>query len=152
METPALLAGIHDSVIQNYLNRLEREGLIERDWNARRGIRVKLPEGYGYQLPLAVTVVVGAGGGKHFVKQFTAQDMHKIARDIIHEIAAREKTEGPGTGEQQDSQRNRRAGKFQSSHISVTQTDLPASRARSFMKPAQYAPHASSPFVSLSMQ
>jgi len=45
--------------VQNYLNRLEREGLIEKDWNARRGIKVKLPEGYGYQLPLAGIVSAG---------------------------------------------------------------------------------------------
>ena len=31
--------------VQNYLVRLEREGFIERSWNARRGIRVVLPEG-----------------------------------------------------------------------------------------------------------
>jgi len=45
--------------VQNYLNRLEREGFIEKNWNARRGIRVKLPEGYGYQLPLAGIVSAG---------------------------------------------------------------------------------------------
>ena len=45
--------------VQNYLNRLEREGLIEKSWNARRGIKVKLPEGYGYQLPLAGIVSAG---------------------------------------------------------------------------------------------
>jgi repressor LexA len=45
--------------VQNYLTRLEREGLIEKDLNARRGIRVRLPEGYGYQLPLAGLVSAG---------------------------------------------------------------------------------------------
>ncbi|TNF45968.1 transcriptional repressor LexA [bacterium] len=45
--------------VQNYLVRLEREGFIERDWNARRGIRVTLPEGHGYELPLAGTVSAG---------------------------------------------------------------------------------------------
>jgi repressor LexA len=45
--------------VQNYLTRLEREGLVERDWNARRGIRVRLPEGYGYQLPLVGIVSAG---------------------------------------------------------------------------------------------
>jgi repressor LexA len=45
--------------VQNYLTRLEREGLVEKDWNARRGIRVRLPEGYGYQLPLAGIVSAG---------------------------------------------------------------------------------------------
>ena len=45
--------------VQNYLVRLQREGMIEKDWNARRGIRVRLPEGYGYQLPLAGIVSAG---------------------------------------------------------------------------------------------
>ncbi len=45
--------------VQNYLTRLEKEGLVEKDWNARRGIRVRLPEGYGYQLPLAGIVSAG---------------------------------------------------------------------------------------------
>ncbi len=45
--------------VQNYLTRLEREGLVEKDWNARRGIRIRLPEGYGYQLPLAGIVSAG---------------------------------------------------------------------------------------------
>ncbi|MDF1536688.1 MAG: transcriptional repressor LexA [bacterium] len=45
--------------VQNYLTRLEREGLVEKSWNARRGIRVRLPEGYGYQLPLAGIVSAG---------------------------------------------------------------------------------------------
>jgi repressor LexA len=45
--------------VQNYLVRLEREGFLERDWNARRGIRVKLPEGHGYELPLSGTVAAG---------------------------------------------------------------------------------------------
>lgn len=45
--------------VQNYLVRLEREGFIERSWNARRGIRVTLPEGHGYELPLAGTVSAG---------------------------------------------------------------------------------------------
>ena len=45
--------------VQNYLVRLEREGFIERSWNARRGIRVVLPEGHGYELPLVGTVSAG---------------------------------------------------------------------------------------------
>ncbi|MDT8395711.1 MAG: transcriptional repressor LexA [bacterium] len=45
--------------VQNYLTRLEREGLVEKSWNARRGIRIRLPEGYGYQLPLAGIVSAG---------------------------------------------------------------------------------------------
>ena len=46
--------------VQNYLTRLEREGFIEKDWNARRSIRVLLPEGYGFQLPLAGIVSAGS--------------------------------------------------------------------------------------------
>lgn len=45
--------------VQNYLVRLEKEGLVEKDWNARRGIRVRTPEGYGFQLPLAGLVSAG---------------------------------------------------------------------------------------------
>ncbi|MBN2721102.1 MAG: transcriptional repressor LexA [Proteobacteria bacterium] len=45
--------------VQNYLVRLEREGLLEKDWNARRGIRVRAPEGYGCRLPLAGLVSAG---------------------------------------------------------------------------------------------
>lgn len=45
--------------VQNYLVRLEREGLVEKDWNARRGIRVRIPEGYGFTLPLAGLVSAG---------------------------------------------------------------------------------------------
>ncbi len=45
--------------VQNYLVRLEREGFLQRDWNARRGIKVKLPEGHGYEIPLAGTVAAG---------------------------------------------------------------------------------------------
>ena len=45
--------------VQNYLVRLEREGLIVRDWNARRGVRARLPEGHGFELPLAGTVAAG---------------------------------------------------------------------------------------------
>jgi repressor LexA len=45
--------------VQNYLVRLEREGLLSRQWNARRGMRVLRPEGRGVELPLAGTVAAG---------------------------------------------------------------------------------------------
>ena len=45
--------------VQNYLVRLEQEGLVEKEWNARRGIRVRIPEGYGFTLPLAGVVSAG---------------------------------------------------------------------------------------------
>jgi repressor LexA len=45
--------------VQNYLVRLEREGLLSRQWNARRGMRVVHPEGRGLELPLAGTVAAG---------------------------------------------------------------------------------------------
>jgi repressor LexA len=45
--------------VQNYLVRLEREGLLSRQWNARRGMRVLRPEGRGLELPLAGTVAAG---------------------------------------------------------------------------------------------
>ena len=45
--------------VQNYLVRLEREGLLSRQWNARRGMRVVRPEGRGVELPLAGTVAAG---------------------------------------------------------------------------------------------
>jgi repressor LexA len=45
--------------VQNYLVRLEREGLLSRDWNARRGMRVVHPKTAGAELPLAGTVAAG---------------------------------------------------------------------------------------------
>jgi len=45
--------------VQNYLVRLEREGLLARDWNARRGMRVLRPQASSYELPLAGTVAAG---------------------------------------------------------------------------------------------
>lgn len=45
--------------VQNYLVRLEREGLLNRPWNARRGMRVRYPEGRGLELPLAGIVAAG---------------------------------------------------------------------------------------------
>ena len=45
--------------MQNYLVRLEREGLLSRDWNARRGLQVIRPKAGGFELPLAGTVAAG---------------------------------------------------------------------------------------------
>jgi len=45
--------------VQNYLVRLEREGSLARDWNARRGMRVLQPQVGGFELPLAGTVAAG---------------------------------------------------------------------------------------------
>lgn len=45
--------------VQNYLVRLEREGFLAKEWNARRGMRVLRPKGNGFELPLAGTVAAG---------------------------------------------------------------------------------------------
>jgi repressor LexA len=46
--------------VQNYLVRLEREGLLVREWNARRGLRVQHPMTPGAaELPLAGMVAAG---------------------------------------------------------------------------------------------
>jgi len=45
--------------VQNYLVRLEREGSLARDWNARRGMRVLQPQASEIELPLAGTVAAG---------------------------------------------------------------------------------------------
>jgi repressor LexA len=45
--------------VQNYLVRLEREGLLTRDWNARRGLQVIRPRTVGFELPLAGIVAAG---------------------------------------------------------------------------------------------
>jgi repressor LexA len=45
--------------VQNYLVRLEREGLLSRDWNARRGLRVLRPRRNAMELPLVGTVAAG---------------------------------------------------------------------------------------------
>ncbi len=45
--------------VQNYLVRLEREGLLSRDWNARRGLQVKRTRVQGTELPLVGTVAAG---------------------------------------------------------------------------------------------
>ncbi len=45
--------------VQNYLVRLEREGVLDRHWNARRGMRVVRPQEAGLELPLVGTVAAG---------------------------------------------------------------------------------------------
>ncbi len=45
--------------VQNYLVRLEREGFLAKEWNARRGMRVLRPKMNGFELPLAGTVAAG---------------------------------------------------------------------------------------------
>ncbi len=45
--------------VQNYLVRLEREGLLSRDWNARRGMKVIRPKESRLELPLVGMVAAG---------------------------------------------------------------------------------------------
>ncbi|MBN2428216.1 MAG: transcriptional repressor LexA [Deltaproteobacteria bacterium] len=45
--------------VQNYLVRLERQGFLVKNWNARRGMRVIAPEINGTELPLAGRVAAG---------------------------------------------------------------------------------------------
>ncbi len=45
--------------VQNYLVRLEREGALARDWNARRGLRLRRQTGSVAELPLAGQVAAG---------------------------------------------------------------------------------------------
>lgn len=45
--------------VQNYLVRLEREGVLSRDWNARRGTRPTRTKGSEIELPLAGLVAAG---------------------------------------------------------------------------------------------
>jgi repressor LexA len=45
--------------VQNYLVRLERQGFLAKDWNARRSMRVLSPETKGTELPLVGTVAAG---------------------------------------------------------------------------------------------
>lgn len=79
--------------VQNYLVRLEREGFLARQWNARRGMRVVQGQGGGCELPLAGTVAAGkpieavetpdtievpasmAGQGKNFVLRVQGDSM-----------------------------------------------------------------------------
>ena len=79
--------------VQNYLVRLEREGVLSRTWNARRGMAVLRPASAGLELPLAGTVAAGkpieavqtpdtlevppsmVGGGEHFVLRVQGDSM-----------------------------------------------------------------------------
>ena len=79
--------------VQNYLVRLERAGLLAREWNARRGTRVLPPEPRGVELPLAGRVAAGkpieaienpdrievpasmAGAGENFVLRVQGDSM-----------------------------------------------------------------------------
>ncbi len=45
--------------VQNYLVRLEREGVLSKGWNAKRGMRVLRPKVNSFELPLAGTVAAG---------------------------------------------------------------------------------------------
>jgi repressor LexA len=79
--------------VQNYLVRLEREGLLNRDWNARRGLQLRTARERGLKLPLAGTVAAGrpieaietadsievppamVGNGEHFVLRVAGDSM-----------------------------------------------------------------------------
>jgi len=79
--------------VQNYLVRLEREGLLERNWNARRGLQLNIKPEQGLKLPLAGTVAAGkpieaietpdiievpptmVGPGEHFVLRVAGDSM-----------------------------------------------------------------------------
>lgn len=79
--------------VQNYLVRLEREGLLDRDWNARRSLRLTATPERGLKLPLAGTVAAGkpieaietpdtlevppsmVGNGEHFVLRVAGDSM-----------------------------------------------------------------------------
>lgn len=45
--------------VQNYLVRLEREGVLSKDWNAKRGLRVQRATRASLELPLAGIVAAG---------------------------------------------------------------------------------------------
>ncbi|HKL26046.1 MAG TPA: transcriptional repressor LexA [Desulfuromonadales bacterium] len=79
--------------VQNYLVRLEREGVLRKEWNARRGMRVLRPGRTGAELPLAGLVAAGKpieaienpdtidvpasmlGDGKNFVLRISGDSM-----------------------------------------------------------------------------
>ncbi|ABA88982.1 transcriptional repressor, LexA family [Syntrophotalea carbinolica DSM 2380] len=79
--------------VRNYLVRLEREGLLERNWNARRGLQLRTASERGMKLPLAGTVAAGkpieaieipdvievpptmVGSGEHFVLRVAGDSM-----------------------------------------------------------------------------
>jgi len=45
--------------VQNYLVRLVREGVLSKDWNARRGLKVLRTKGQAIELPLVGLVAAG---------------------------------------------------------------------------------------------
>jgi repressor LexA len=79
--------------VQNYLVRLECEGLLSRDWNGRRSLRLTAVAAQGMQLPLSGTVAAGkpieaietsdtidvppamVGTGEHFVLHVAGDSM-----------------------------------------------------------------------------
>ena len=79
--------------VQNYLVRLEREGLLAREWNARRSLRPAAPPRGSVELPLAGRVAAGrpieavetsdtlevpaamVGSGEHFVLRVVGDSM-----------------------------------------------------------------------------
>lgn len=79
--------------VQNYLVRLERAGLLVRDWNGRRSLRLAAVAEQGMQLPLVGTVAAGkpieaietadtidvppamVGTGEHFVLHVAGDSM-----------------------------------------------------------------------------
>lgn len=79
--------------VQNYLVRLEREGLLSRDWNGRRSLRLAAVAEQGMKLPLSGTVAAGkpieaietsdtiavppsmVGAGEHFVLHVAGDSM-----------------------------------------------------------------------------
>lgn len=79
--------------VQNYLVRLEEQGLLRRSWNAKRALEVVGPEGSGLALPLVGWVAAGRpieavasddslevppwmlGKGEHFVLRVKGSSM-----------------------------------------------------------------------------
>lgn len=80
--------------VQNFLVRLEREGYLARDWNAKRALRpVGIPRASGLELPLVGSVAAGrpieainipdslevppsmVGHGEHFVLRVRGDSM-----------------------------------------------------------------------------
>lgn len=79
--------------VQNYLVRLQREGVLAKDWNARRGLKPLEPSGREAELPLVGRVAAGkpieaittpdtidvpismVGGGDNFVLKVQGDSM-----------------------------------------------------------------------------
>lgn len=45
--------------VQNYLVRLVREGVLTKDWNSKRGLKILQPQGNATELPLVGLVAAG---------------------------------------------------------------------------------------------